>query len=575
MRAIALLSLTSLVFGAPQGYTGNEAVLDTGTLDKIQEIFGKVSPGGYGASGDLATEDDETVDALVQVTKDSFPSDYTESNDNLVEDKTVIEIDTVFETCGEYTEQFGYECVPYYQCENGTIITDGAGLINIRILSPEESKCPGYMDVCCKDPDFIPPPPPPVRYAPKCGRRNINGLGARIQGFKESESQFGEWPHMCAILHTTPVEEETINLYQCGGSLIAPGVVLTAAHCVDKFRQTPGELKVRCGEWDTQHETEPYPHQDRQVVDLEIHPEFEARNLKNDFAVLFTNEDFVLSSHIDTTCLPQPGETFDGTTCFATGWGKDKFGATGEYQVVLKEIDLPVVNHDDCQESLRKTRLGGKFKLDDSFVCAGGINGKDTCKGDGGSPLVCPSSQDPNTYIQAGIVAWGIGCGEDGTPGVYADVSQASCWIDSVISCYYGAAEGSFPSYFGYTSDVCQVWLETKIFDLENKKNEAGKFGKIFQSMIDKFTKCQVEWQEPNAPIIDPAPPRSITDGVDYDESYTNSNDHSQSTNEKIVDDNSYNTNEKIVDDNSYNTNERIVDDSTNIYEIDLRNPNE
>jgi len=575
MRAIALLSLTSLVFGAPQGYTGNEAVLDTGTLDKIQEIFGKVSPGGYGASGDLATEDDETVDALVQVTKDSFPSDYTESNDNLVEDKTVIEIDTVFETCGEYTEQFGYECVPYYQCENGTIITDGAGLINIRILSPEESKCPGYMDVCCKDPDFIPPPPPPVRYAPKCGRRNTNGLGARIQGFKESESQFGEWPHMCAILHTTPVEEETINLYQCGGSLIAPGVVLTAAHCVDKFRQTPGELKVRCGEWDTQHETEPYPHQDRQVVDLEIHPEFEARNLKNDFAVLFTNEDFVLSSHIDTTCLPQPGETFDGTTCFATGWGKDKFGATGEYQVVLKEIDLPVVNHDDCQESLRKTRLGGKFKLDDSFVCAGGINGKDTCKGDGGSPLVCPSSQDPNTYIQAGIVAWGIGCGEDGTPGVYADVSQASCWIDSVISCYYGAAEGSFPSYFGYTSDVCQVWLETKIFDLENKKNGAGKFGEIFQAMIDKFTKCQVEWQEPNAPIIDPAPPRSITDGVDYDESYTNSNDHSQSTNEKIVDDNSYNTNEKIVDDNSYNTNERIVDDSTNIYDIDLRNQNE
>merc|ERR1711936_873186 len=102
----------------------------------------------------------------------------------------------------------------------------------------------------------------------------------------------------------------------------APGVVLTAAHCVDKFRQSPGELKVRCGEWDTQHETEPKPHQDRQVEVLEIHPEFEARNLRNDFAVLFTTE---------------------------------KFGADGEYQVVLKEIDLPVVNHDDCQDSLRKT----------------------------------------------------------------------------------------------------------------------------------------------------------------------------------------------------------------------------
>merc|ERR1712062_943031 len=65
-------------------------------------------------------------------------------------------------------------------------------------------------------------------------------------------------------------EPETVNLYQCGGSLIAPGVVLTAAHCVDKFKQDPSEVKIRCGEWDTQQETEPRPHQDRQVAALEI-----------------------------------------------------------------------------------------------------------------------------------------------------------------------------------------------------------------------------------------------------------------------------------------------------------------
>merc|ERR1712066_75979 len=369
----------------------------------------------------------------------------------------------------------------------------------------------------------------------------------------------------CAVLHAKPVDQapgytgepETVNLYQCGGSLIAPGVVLTAAHCVDKFRQNPTELKVRCGEWDTQQEAEPLPHQDREVAALDIHPEFEARNLRNDFAVLFTNEDFVLSSHIDTTCLPQPGETFDGTTCFATGWGKDKFGAAGEYQLVLKEVDLPVVDHDTCQDSLRQTRLGGKFKLDDSFVCAGGVNGKDTRKGDGGSPLVCPSQQDPNTYIQAGIVAWGIGCGEDNTPGVYADVSQASCWIDSAISCYYGGAgAGLHPSFFGYNSDQCQVWLETKMSQLENKRDGAGKFGKIFQAIIDKYSQCQVEWLQPNAPIIDVGPPRTVSDQGNVDESYSN-------TNEKIVDaEDSYNTNEKIVDaEDSYNTNEKIVED--------------
>merc|ERR1712066_501166 len=175
-----------------------------------------------------------------------------------------------------------------------------------------------------------------------------------------------------------------------------------------------------------------------------------------------------LSSHIDTACLPQAGETFAGTTCFATGWGKDKFGAAGEYQVVLKEIDLPVVDHD-------------------------------TCQGDGGSPLVCPSQYDPNTYIQAGIVAWGIGCGEDGTPGVYADVSQATCWIDQAITCHYGLAN----PYFGYTSNVCQVWLEDKISGLSTKRAAAGKFARVFQAMIDGYSKCSVPWEQPTAPLVD------------------------------------------------------------------------
>merc|ERR1712232_615616 len=319
MRTIILLSLASLTIGAPrpQDYSGDTSALDIENLGgTIQEIFGKQSAGGYGAteeSEDLNTEqEDQTIDVLVQVVKEGFPGDYVEPNDNLVEDKATVEVDTVFEHCHEYTESLGYECVPYYQCHNGTIITDGAGLIDIRngfaSLTPEDSKCPGFLDVCCKDPDFIPPPPPPVivKYVPQCGKRNIFGLGARIQGFTEGESQFGEWPHMCAVLHAKPVEQEagytgepeTVNLYQCGGSLIAPGVVLTAAHCVDKFRQNPSELKVRCGEWDTQHQTEPRPHQDRQVAALEIRPEFE------------------LSDHIDTACLPEAGETFAGTTCF-------------------------------------------------------------------------------------------------------------------------------------------------------------------------------------------------------------------------------------------------------------------
>merc|ERR1711862_304840 len=61
-------------------------------------------------------------------------------------------------------------------------------------------------------------------------------------------------------------------------------------------------------------------------------------------------------------------------------------------------VDLPVVGHAQCQESLRSTRLGSRFKLDDSFLCAGGAV-QDTCKGDGGSPLVCANPRQAGTYV--------------------------------------------------------------------------------------------------------------------------------------------------------------------------------
>lgn len=57
-------------------------------------------------------------------------------------------------------------------------------------------------------------------------------------------------------------------------------------------------------------------------------------------------------------------------------------------------------------------------------------------QGDGGSPLVCPLKNDPSRYVQAGIVAWGLGCGENGTPGVYANVAHARRWIDEQMAFY-------------------------------------------------------------------------------------------------------------------------------------------
>uniref|UniRef100_A0AAG5DIW8 Peptidase S1 domain-containing protein n=2 Tax=Anopheles atroparvus TaxID=41427 RepID=A0AAG5DIW8_ANOAO len=353
--------------------------------------------------------------------------------------------------CGE--EQV---CIQRYLCSNAS--STGEGLIDIRFS--DDNPCVDYLLQCCYEGDVIQPidssntghptvaPPPvpvpvpdatqpgggiaPVPPPPpsRCGKRNADGIGFRITGSKNSEAEYGEFPWMVAVLKSEKVLDQLReNVYQCGGSLIHPSVVLTGAHCVQN--KQPVQLKVRVGEWDTQTKNEIYPHQDRSVVEVVVHPEFYKGGLHNDVALLFLDSPLQLNDGIQTVCLPPQDMVFDHATCFASGWGKDVFGKAGTYQVILKKIDLPVVPNDKCQSALRTTRLGAKFNLHKSFLCAGGVPGKDTCKGDGGSPLVCPIPNGPqHHYYQTGLVAWGIGCGENGIPGVYANVAKFRGWID-------------------------------------------------------------------------------------------------------------------------------------------------
>lgn len=345
------------------------------------------------------------------------------------------------------------ECVSYYLCNvaNNSVITDGVGVIDIRV---RDGPCASYIDTCCLVPDKR-PPDQPVKPQPKpdapqregCGWANPEGADLRTTGEINGETKFGEFPWMVAILKIEPVNEnepdgQKLNVYVGGGSLIHPSVVLTAAHYVVSAKA----LRIRAGEWDTQSTKEIYPFQDRDVTSVETHKDFNKGNLFYDVAVLFLVKPVDLAPNVGVACLPQPRmKQDDGTRCFATGWGKDKFGKEGRYQVILKKIELPVVKHDKCQTSLRKTRLGRFFQLHSSFMCAGGEAGKDTCKGDGGSPLSCPIEYEKDRYVQAGIVAWGIGCGEDATPGVYVDVSVLRDWIDDKV-----AGKGYDPKTYTY-----------------------------------------------------------------------------------------------------------------------------
>lgn len=62
------------------------------------------------------------------------------------------------------------------------------------------------------------------------------------------------------------------------------------------------------------------------------------------------------------------------------GWGKDSFGVTGQYQTVLKTVDVPILPPATCETTLRTTRLGAAYILDRAaFICAGGELNKDAC----------------------------------------------------------------------------------------------------------------------------------------------------------------------------------------------------
>ncbi|KFB49719.1 hypothetical protein ZHAS_00018371 [Anopheles sinensis] len=336
-------------------------------------------------------------------------------------------------------------CVPYYMCKDNLVIEDGTNIIDIRVGEDPEAgpECPHYLDVCCEKADLLLEPPPssptttspsvpvPDQPSPRCGYRNTEGLGFRIAGHRNGESEYGEFPWMLAILREDRKADNSVNVYECGASLITLNVVLTAAHYM--FNKTKDQLLIRAGEWDTQTRNELYPHQDRRVAEIITHKQFNKGSLANDVALLILTEPFVLAPNVQPICLPPKGYSFDLSKCFASGWGKNIFGKEGKYQVILKKVELPVVANKQCQKLLRETRLGKRFILHPSFMCAGGVAGQDMCRGDGGSPLVCPISGAPGYYYQAGIVAWGIGCGEEGIPGVYVSMQYFREWIDNAL----------------------------------------------------------------------------------------------------------------------------------------------
>lgn len=92
------------------------------------------------------------------------------------------------------------------------------------------------------------------------------------------------------------------------------------------------DLVVRLGEWDFSSTSETIPYQEIAVLRVAVHPQFNSSTLAYNVALLFLEREATLGPTVDTVCLPDHDQFFDGAMCFSGGWGKDSFGRSGRYQ---------------------------------------------------------------------------------------------------------------------------------------------------------------------------------------------------------------------------------------------------
>ncbi|KAG7309448.1 hypothetical protein JYU34_005417 [Plutella xylostella] len=266
----------------------------------------------------------------------------------------------------------------------------------------------------------------------ECGQREDEG--GRIVGGTEAAA--GAWPWMAAIyLHGTKRKE-----FWCGGTLVGPRQVLTAAHCTRDSKQRPfpaRQFSVRLGDVDLARDDEPSRPVTVRVTAVRAHEQFSRVGYYNDIAVLVLAEDVQKSKYVIPICLPAAelsNELFEGAVATVVGWGTTRYGGTesscqlearlplygGSESSRQLEARLPVWRNEECDRAYFQP-------ITDAFLCAGyARGGVDACQGDSGGPLML---QHGGRWTQIGVVSFGNKCGEPGYPGVYTRLTHYARWL--------------------------------------------------------------------------------------------------------------------------------------------------
>ncbi len=282
-----------------------------------------------------------------------------------------------------------------------------------------------------------------------------------------SEAPSGAYPWQVAL-----VSAAATNTYSgqfCGGTLIAPDIVLTAFHCVEGLRPTSLDVVAgtsMLGGSDGQR---------RDVTAISSHPNATSTNsLRYDVAKLTLAAPVTGGAATLATVAPSPSSDDllwnPGALLTITGWGDTQ--ASDSPPANLHEAQVPRVSDSACTSA-----YGSEFGAA-SMVCAGyDEGGVDTCQGDSGGPLIAPSAAapatpdktDPAHWRLVGVTSWGYGCAEPGAPGVYARLGTLSVQsfqdaaphnttppavtgtprVGDVVTCEAGSWSGD-PATFGY-----------------------------------------------------------------------------------------------------------------------------